>query len=111
MELQNCFLKRLWKITYDQAIVNFPKEEINKAQLNQQQLDLRRKTHETIAKVTDDYSRRNTFNTAIAAVMELLNEVTKIRPLCASSSIVRREAIINSIIVKPFLSKIGLGIT
>ena len=93
------FLKRLWKITYDQAIVNFPKEEIDKAQLNQQQLDLRRKTHETIAKVTDDYSRRNTFNTAIAAVMELLNEVTKIRPLCASSSIVRREAIINSILM------------
>ena len=93
------FLKRLWKITYDQAIVNFPKEEIDKAQLNQQQLDLRRKTHETIAKVTDDYSRRNTFNTAIAAVMELLNEVTKIKPLCASSSIVRREAIINSILM------------
>ena len=93
------FLKRLWKITYDQAIVNFPKEETDKAQLNQQQLDLRRKTHETIAKVTDDYSRRNTFNTAIAAVMELLNEVTKIRPLCASSSIVRREAIINSILM------------
>ena len=37
--------------------------------------ELRRKTHETIAKVSDDFSRRQTFNTAIAAVMELLNEI------------------------------------
>ena len=43
--------------------------------LNDGQKDLRRKTHETINKVNDDYGRRNTFNTAIAAVMELLNEV------------------------------------
>ena len=42
------------------------------------QKDLRRKTHETISKVNDDYGRRNTFNTAIAAVMELLNEVGKL---------------------------------
>ena len=38
---------------------------------------LRRKTHETIAKVSDDYGRRQTFNTAIAAVMELLNEIAR----------------------------------
>jgi leucyl-tRNA synthetase len=36
---------------------------------------LRRKLHETLAKVTDDMERRYTFNTAIAAIMELLNEV------------------------------------
>jgi len=47
------------------------------AQLTQKQQDVRRKTHETIAKVSDDYGRRQTFNTAIAAVMELLNEITK----------------------------------
>ena len=38
---------------------------------------LRRKTHQTLAKVTDDYGRRMTFNTAIAAIMELLNDVTR----------------------------------
>ena len=45
--------------------------------LSEQQKGLRRKTHETIAKVSDDYARRQTFNTAIAAVMELLNEIAK----------------------------------
>jgi leucyl-tRNA synthetase len=40
--------------------------------------DLRRKTHETIGKTTDDIARRYTFNTAIAAIMELLNTRTKI---------------------------------
>ena len=53
-------------------------EPLNKASLNDGQKDLRRKTHETINKVNDDYGRRNTFNTAIAAVMELLNEVGKL---------------------------------
>jgi leucyl-tRNA synthetase len=45
--------------------------------LNNAQKALRRKTHETIAKVGDDYGRRQTFNTAIAAVMELCNEISK----------------------------------
>jgi leucyl-tRNA synthetase len=36
---------------------------------------LGRKAHETIARVTDDIGRRQSFNTAIAAVMELLNEL------------------------------------
>jgi len=38
---------------------------------------LARKAHATIAKVTDDIGRRYTFNTAIAAVMELVNELSK----------------------------------
>jgi leucyl-tRNA synthetase len=39
--------------------------------------DLTRKAHETIAKVTDDIGRRQSFNTAVAAVMELVNELSK----------------------------------
>jgi leucyl-tRNA synthetase len=45
--------------------------------LNEEQAQLRRKTHQTLQKVTDDYGRRHTFNTAIAATMELLNTVTR----------------------------------
>jgi leucyl-tRNA synthetase len=45
--------------------------------LNTQQKNLRRKVHETIRKVSDDIGRRYTFNTAIAAVMELINEIAK----------------------------------
>ena len=40
-------------------------------------LDLRRQTHQTLTKVSDDIGRRHTFNTAIAAVMELMNAITK----------------------------------
>ena len=43
--------------------------------LMKMQTDLRRKTHKTIAKVTDDIGRRYTFNTAIAAIMELFNHL------------------------------------
>ena len=39
--------------------------------------DLSHKAHETIARVTDDLGRRKSFNTAIAAVMELLNHLSR----------------------------------
>ena len=52
-------------------------QNIDTEKLNDKQRDLRRKTHETIKKVSDDYGRRQTFNTAVAAVMELLNDVTR----------------------------------
>ena len=46
---------------------------LNYDDLNESQRDLRRKVHQTIKKVTDDYERRYKFNTAIAAIMELYN--------------------------------------
>ena len=76
------FLKRLWHIAHefvehneyysDNYIYNL--EEI---ELNAKQKDLRRKAHETLNKVTEDYKKRYTFNTAIAANMELLNYLSK----------------------------------
>jgi len=72
------FLRRLWKAVHAHlSSGNSNTTLLNPAELNQQQQDLRRKIHETIAKVSDDFGRRQTFNTAIAAVMELLNEVGK----------------------------------
>lgn len=60
----------------------------------QAQKDLRRKTHETIAKVSDDFGRRQTFNTAIAATMELLNEVSKLSDRANPQGLaVEREAL------------------
>jgi leucyl-tRNA synthetase len=67
--------------------------------LSDGQKDLRRKTHETISKVNDDYGRRNTFNTAIAAVMELLNEVGKLSDSHAQSIAVRHEALTSAILL------------
>jgi leucyl-tRNA synthetase len=68
------FLRKLWKAVYTHSQAGkIP--PLKPSELNQAQKDLRRKTHETIAKVSDDFGRRQTFNTAIAAVMELLNDV------------------------------------
>ena len=70
------FLKRVWRelVSLDASYCN---ATLNTDALNAQQKALRRKTHETIAKVTDDIERRMTFNTAIASMMELFNEMTR----------------------------------
>ena len=71
------FLKKLWKLikTHQDSIKDIPGISSN-GKFNKNQNKLRRKTHQTISKVTDDIGRRYTFNTAIAAVMELVNEVS-----------------------------------
>jgi len=77
VEGANRFLKRLWKLVanYTQADAG---ASLDTNSLNEQQRAVRRKAHETIAKVSDDYGRRQTFNTAIAAIMELCNELGKL---------------------------------
>jgi leucyl-tRNA synthetase len=54
---------------------------------------LRFALHSTIAKVTDDYARRQKYNTAIAAVMEFMNALTKVTDMGASARSVRQEAL------------------
>ena len=53
---------------------------------------LRRQLHETIQKVGDDYGRRHTFNTAIAAVMELMNALSKAEDTGPQARALRQEA-------------------
>lgn len=74
------FLRRLWRTVYE--FVQNGGSGASKFSGSQETLsgslkDLRFKLHSTIAKVTDDYDRRQQFNTAIAAVMELLNQYDK----------------------------------
>ncbi|MEH6358532.1 MAG: leucine--tRNA ligase [Pseudomonadales bacterium] len=89
----NRFLKRLWKAVNTHLAAGTP-SELSVEELADAQQDLRRKTHSTIAKVTDDYGRRQTFNTAIAAVMELLNEVNKLADRSSPLGLaVEREAL------------------
>ena len=76
VEGANRFIKRLWRLVSDH-VASGAAPALDCANLTREQKDLRRKTHETLAKVADDYGRRQTFNTAIAAVMELCNEVSK----------------------------------
>ncbi|GAB3372342.1 leucine--tRNA ligase [Spongiibacter taiwanensis] len=86
------FLKRLWKLVATHLEAGSV-AALDTTQLSKADADLRRKTHETIAKVSDDYGRRLTFNTAIAAVMELVNEISRFDGDSDQSNAVVREAI------------------
>ena len=70
------FLGRVWNLVY-QYQQNPAKTALDVTALSAAQKALRREVHKTIAKVSDDIGRRQTFNTAIAAVMELMNKLTK----------------------------------
>jgi leucyl-tRNA synthetase len=71
------FLKRLWRLVQDH-LAGGPVASVDPTRLDGAARDARRKIHETIAKVSDDMGRRQTFNTAIAAVMELCNELGRL---------------------------------
>jgi leucyl-tRNA synthetase len=71
------FLRRLWKTTFDHVQGGLVCANLEQKSLSTAQADLRRKLHQTMNKVADDYGRRKQFNTAIAAVMELLNTFDK----------------------------------
>ena len=73
------FLRRLWRTVYEYLKQGGTVKAFAGSQdgLSKELKDLRHKLHATIAKVSDDYGRRQQFNTAIAAVMELLNQYDK----------------------------------
>ena len=70
------FLGRVWNLVYEYR-QNPAKSALDVTALSADQKALRRDVHKTIAKVSDDIGRRQTFNTAIAAVMELMNKLTR----------------------------------
>ena len=70
------FLGRVWNLVYEYS-QNPAKTTLDVTALSADQKSLRRDVHKTIAKVSDDIGRRQTFNTAIAAVMELMNKLTR----------------------------------
>lgn len=78
------FIKRVWK--YATEVMANERTTLDSASLSNEQKVLRRELHKAIAKVSDDLDRRQTFNTAIAAVMELLNKLVK-APLNDSNDI------------------------
>ena len=93
------FLRRLWKAIYTHLQAGTP-ATFKLERLSQQQKNLRRKTHETIEKVSGDYAIRQQFNTAIAAVMELMNEVNKLADRSTPETLaVEREALETAILL------------
>lgn len=92
VEGSNRFLKRVWRLATGFLEKGYAQAPIA-GELSKDAQDLRRKTHETIQKVGDDIERRHAFNTAIAALMELLNATSKFEVQTADDAAVAREAI------------------
>ncbi|EEP68708.1 leucine--tRNA ligase [Kingella oralis] len=96
------FLNRLWRTVYDfvqQGGAAASKFAGSQNALSGSLKDLRFKLHSTIAKVTDDYDRRQQFNTAIAAVMELLNQYDKTDTASDAGKAVAREVLEAAVIL------------
>ncbi len=88
------FLKRLWRQVYDrrEAGLDFG-ASLDVSGLSDNGKALRRKLHETIGRVTDDVEKRQTFNTVVAANMELFNEISRFEPDGDADSAVVVEAL------------------
>jgi leucyl-tRNA synthetase len=102
VEGANRFLKRLWKMA-DNYAVSTSAPTLDVAVLNDLQKNVRRKIHETIGKVSDDYGRRQTFNTAIAAVMELCNELGKLDEEPQSRAVLQEALVAIVLLLNPIV--------
>lgn len=92
------FLKRLWKLA-SEHINDGDAPALDTTSLIDSQRELRRKIHLTIDKVNDDIGRRYTFNTAIAAVMEMMNALSKSKMLDGNSRAIMREGIETAVLL------------
>jgi leucyl-tRNA synthetase len=87
------FLKRLWKQAYLHCEAGGSTKPLDKQTLTAEQQAVRRQLHLTIQKATDDFGRRYTFNTVIAANMELINTLSKFDDDSDNGKAVRQEAL------------------
>ena len=87
------FLKRVWRLAYAHVNAGVVTATENSEGLNDEQKAVRRALHQTIQKVGDDIGRRLTFNTAIAAVMELTNHLSKFEDSSEQGRAVMQEAL------------------
>lgn len=93
------FLRRLWKRVYDH-VNTVPSPDAETAAISDKDAaalkDFRRQLHKAIQKIADDYGRRKQFNTAVAAVMELMNSMAKLPETPKTREIVQEalEAIV-----------------
>ena len=87
------FLKRLWRQVFLHVSAGKTSIKVDNKSLNEKQKAVYRQLHQTIKKVTDDIGRRFTFNTAIAANMELLNTIARFEDDSETGRSVRQEAL------------------
>jgi leucyl-tRNA synthetase len=86
------FMKRLWKAVQQHVSLGAA-GLLDKASLDEAQRAMRRQAHETLVKVTNDLGKRRTFNTAIAAVMELMNALARFEDRSAQGRAVAQETL------------------
>ena len=92
------FLKRFYKlVNQHHQEQDIPK--LNTSVLSKEQQAIRLKTHESIQKVTDAYSKRYAYNTVIAAIMELTNELARVKDRSGQNLAIEREALEASILM------------
>ena len=87
------FLKRLWRQVFDRKQAGWRPAAPTAVGLDDAAKALRRKLHETLARVTDDVEKRQTFNTVVAANMELFNELNKFEGRGATAEAVVTEVL------------------
>jgi len=90
---QSRFLRRLWKAVHEHVSAGPAPARTALAGCTGAAAELRRLTQQTLVRVSDDIGRRRVFNTAIAAVMELLNAVTRLDDASPGGRAVRQEAL------------------
>ena len=88
----NRFIKRAWRIVWQLALAGSADAKLQKGKLSAAALELYRERHRTIAKCTDDFDRQQ-FNTAISAIMELVNAASAYLNACEKDASVADEAL------------------
>lgn len=98
----NRFLKRVWKLVYEHTKMG-QVGTLDITVLNHAQKKLRCELHKTIAKVTLDLGRRQMFNTAIVAIMELLNKLTRApQQTCQDRALLQEALLAVVLMLYPF---------
>ncbi|SNR65376.1 leucyl-tRNA synthetase [Methylobacillus rhizosphaerae] len=92
------FLKRVWTAVathVESGVV----ATFTTGELDVELKTFRRQLHQSIEKVSDDYGRRHAFNTAIAAIMELMNAYARLEGNDATTRAIRQEALENVVLL------------
>jgi len=100
------FLSRLWRLVTE--IKDMPADQAGTVPPSME--DIQRKTHQTIRKVTEDIDKRFRFNTAIAAMMELVNDLYKAKDKAkepAEAGVLRKSVEYLLIMLSPFVPHIA----
>ncbi|WP_295164218.1 leucine--tRNA ligase [uncultured Buchnera sp.] len=88
------FLKKVWKLVFNYIEIKTINKKINFDVLNEKQKEIYCFLHKTIFKVSDDLSRRKTFNTAISAIMKLVNELISFKLENEEDKCIMKESLI-----------------